>query len=200
MTVLPYSLACRAKGFPALWLTAIKERNLCVLVLLEWPVYIKCLPCLGRHWRASFRGNDGVYVSMLTRRNLKGPDLSEIRGLYDDSDNKESAIAEMESLPKPVIVYPEFMAFYSWTIFSWKLPICVSGFVNSFLSFQWVYNILDKKAEADRIVFENPDSSDGFVLIPDLKWNQQQVKTRCYSTVVSKLQGTPAPKLLLPCH
>lgn len=44
------------------------------------------------------------------------------------------------------------------------------------LSFQWVYNILDKKAEADRIVFENPDPSDGFVLIPDLKWNQQQVK------------------------
>ncbi|XP_073922496.1 m7GpppX diphosphatase isoform X2 [Castor canadensis] len=42
------------------------------------------------------------------------------------------------------------------------------------LSIQWVYNILDKKAEADRIVFENPDPSDGFVLIPDLKWNHQQ--------------------------
>ncbi|XP_020142387.1 m7GpppX diphosphatase isoform X2 [Microcebus murinus] len=42
------------------------------------------------------------------------------------------------------------------------------------LSIQWVYNILDKKAEADRIVFENPDPLDGFVLIPDLKWNQQQ--------------------------
>ncbi|XP_036209254.1 m7GpppX diphosphatase isoform X11 [Myotis myotis] len=43
------------------------------------------------------------------------------------------------------------------------------------LSIQWVYNILDKKAEADRIVFENPDPADGFVLIPDLKWNQQQL-------------------------
>ncbi|XP_001372367.1 m7GpppX diphosphatase isoform X1 [Monodelphis domestica] len=43
------------------------------------------------------------------------------------------------------------------------------------LSIQWVYNILDKKAEADRIVFENPDHSDGFVLIPDLKWNQKQL-------------------------
>ncbi|KAJ8776205.1 hypothetical protein J1605_015767 [Eschrichtius robustus] len=39
----------------------------------------------------------------------------------------------------------------------------------------WVYNILDRKAEAERIVFENPDPSDGFVLIPDLKWNQQQI-------------------------
>ncbi|XP_043853709.1 m7GpppX diphosphatase [Dromiciops gliroides] len=43
------------------------------------------------------------------------------------------------------------------------------------LSIQWVYNILEKKAEADRIVFENPDPLDGFVLIPDLKWNQKQL-------------------------
>ncbi|XP_075420214.1 m7GpppX diphosphatase [Tenrec ecaudatus] len=43
------------------------------------------------------------------------------------------------------------------------------------LSIQWVYNILEKKAEANRIVFENPDPFDGFVLIPDLKWNQQQL-------------------------
>uniref|UniRef100_A0A8C8TAE8 m7GpppX diphosphatase n=1 Tax=Peromyscus maniculatus bairdii TaxID=230844 RepID=A0A8C8TAE8_PERMB len=32
------------------------------------------------------------------------------------------------------------------------------------LSIQWVYNILDKKAEADCTVFENPDPSDGFQL------------------------------------
>ncbi|XP_048471335.1 m7GpppX diphosphatase [Rhincodon typus] len=41
--------------------------------------------------------------------------------------------------------------------------------------FQWVYNILEKKAEADRIIYENPDPQDGFLLIPDLKWNQKQV-------------------------
>ncbi|XP_068028360.1 m7GpppX diphosphatase isoform X2 [Anomalospiza imberbis] len=39
----------------------------------------------------------------------------------------------------------------------------------------WVYNILEKKAEADRIVHENPDPSNGFVLVPDLKWNQNQL-------------------------
>uniref|UniRef100_A0A2K6UVU2 m7GpppX diphosphatase n=1 Tax=Saimiri boliviensis boliviensis TaxID=39432 RepID=A0A2K6UVU2_SAIBB len=43
------------------------------------------------------------------------------------------------------------------------------------LSIQRVYNILDKKAEVFEIVFENPDPSDRFVLIPDLKWNQQQL-------------------------
>ncbi|NWY02529.1 DCPS diphosphatase, partial [Nothoprocta ornata] len=40
---------------------------------------------------------------------------------------------------------------------------------------QWVYNILEKKAEAERIVYENPDPQDGFVLLPDLKWNQSQL-------------------------
>ncbi|XP_063167152.1 m7GpppX diphosphatase isoform X2 [Candoia aspera] len=42
-------------------------------------------------------------------------------------------------------------------------------------SIQWVYNILEKKAEADRIIYENPDPINGFVLIPDFKWNQKQL-------------------------
>ncbi|XP_028840726.1 m7GpppX diphosphatase-like isoform X2 [Denticeps clupeoides] len=41
-------------------------------------------------------------------------------------------------------------------------------------SVQWVYNILEKKAEADRIVFEDPDPDTGFVLLPDFKWDQKQ--------------------------
>ncbi|XP_041098438.1 m7GpppX diphosphatase [Polyodon spathula] len=42
-------------------------------------------------------------------------------------------------------------------------------------SVQWVYNILEKKAEADRIVFEDPDPQNGFVLLPDFKWDQKQL-------------------------
>ncbi|XP_037636973.1 m7GpppX diphosphatase [Sebastes umbrosus] len=42
-------------------------------------------------------------------------------------------------------------------------------------SVQWVHNILEKKAEADRIVFEDPDPKVGFVLLPDFKWDQKQV-------------------------
>lgn len=49
-------------------------------------------------------------------------------------------------------------------------------FINCVFLFQWVYNILEKKAEADRIVHENPDPCNGFVLVPDLKWNQNQVR------------------------
>nr|AAP47149.1 histidine triad protein member 5 [Danio rerio] len=43
-------------------------------------------------------------------------------------------------------------------------------------SVQWVYNILEKKAEADRIVFEDPDPDAGFVLLPDFKWDQKQLQ------------------------
>ncbi|KAG2488012.1 hypothetical protein HYH03_013449 [Edaphochlamys debaryana] len=39
---------------------------------------------------------------------------------------------------------------------------------------QWVYNILEKKKEADRLIFEDPNPSLGFMLHPDLKWDQVQ--------------------------
>ncbi|KAJ8412569.1 hypothetical protein AAFF_G00129050 [Aldrovandia affinis] len=42
-------------------------------------------------------------------------------------------------------------------------------------SVQWVYNILEKKAEADRIIYEDPDPKVGFVLLPDFKWDQKQL-------------------------
>ena len=37
----------------------------------------------------------------------------------------------------------------------------------------WVYNILEHKQEADRIVFEDSDPMIGFILLPDLKWSDQ---------------------------
>lgn len=40
----------------------------------------------------------------------------------------------------------------------------------------WVYNILEKKKEVDRLVFEDPDPEIGFMLHPDLKWDQAQVR------------------------
>ncbi|KAJ2217103.1 hypothetical protein EV179_000870 [Coemansia sp. RSA 487] len=36
---------------------------------------------------------------------------------------------------------------------------------------QWVYNILAKKTESDRIIFEDPDPVNGFIILPDLKWD-----------------------------
>ena len=39
---------------------------------------------------------------------------------------------------------------------------------------EWVYNILAHKKEAESIVFENPDPEDGFIMVPDYKWNGKQ--------------------------
>ncbi|KAL4226763.1 hypothetical protein ACF0H5_014743 [Mactra antiquata] len=41
------------------------------------------------------------------------------------------------------------------------------------LSVQWVYNILEKKQEADRIVYEDTDPEIGFILLPDMKWDRK---------------------------
>lgn len=41
-------------------------------------------------------------------------------------------------------------------------------------SVQWVYNILEKKKEKERIIYEDPDQECGFILLPDFKWDQKQ--------------------------
>lgn len=45
------------------------------------------------------------------------------------------------------------------------------------LNFQWVYNILKHKSETERIVFEDPDPENGFILLPDLKWDGKTLDT-----------------------
>ena len=39
------------------------------------------------------------------------------------------------------------------------------------LGLKWVHNILDGHAEADRIVYNDPDPLNGFILLPDMKWD-----------------------------
>ena len=39
---------------------------------------------------------------------------------------------------------------------------------------QWVYNILEKKNEVERLLYEDPEAAQGFMLHPDLKWDQKQ--------------------------
>lgn len=40
-------------------------------------------------------------------------------------------------------------------------------------SIDWVYNILEHKQEQDKIVYEDLDPTNGFILLPDYKWNGQ---------------------------
>ena len=64
---------------------------------------------------------------------------------------------------------------------------------------QWVYNILEKKAEADRIVYEDPDPEHGFILLPDLKWEQTQV-TNLYVMAVCYKHGIKTLRDLSATH
>ncbi|KAK6756511.1 hypothetical protein RB195_014742 [Necator americanus] len=39
------------------------------------------------------------------------------------------------------------------------------------MNLQWVYNVLSKRKEAERIIYEDPDPHNGFILAPDIKWD-----------------------------
>ncbi|XP_003693320.1 m7GpppX diphosphatase [Apis florea] len=44
---------------------------------------------------------------------------------------------------------------------------------SSSFSVEWIYNILEHKAEQDKIVYEDKDEKTGFVIVNDLKWDGQ---------------------------
>ena len=54
------------------------------------------------------------------------------------------------------------------------------------LYFQWVYNILEHKKEADRIVYEDLDPDCGFILLPDLKWDCRTTANLYLTGIVCK--------------
>nr|CAD7392986.1 unnamed protein product [Timema cristinae] len=50
----------------------------------------------------------------------------------------------------------------------------------------WVHNILEHKSEVDRIVFEDSDPTNGFILLPDLKWDGKQIENLYLVGIVNK--------------
>ena len=53
-------------------------------------------------------------------------------------------------------------------------------------SLQWVYNVLEHKKEADRIIFEDPNPETGFILAPDFKWSGESVSDLYCLAIVHK--------------
>ncbi|KAL9979122.1 hypothetical protein ACROYT_G016734 [Oculina patagonica] len=66
-------------------------------------------------------------------------------------------------------------------------------------SIQWVYNILEKKAEMERVVFEDSDPATGFVLLPDLKWDQKQIENM-YLVAICHTHGIKSIRDLNQSH
>ncbi|KAF8463495.1 HIT-like domain-containing protein [Kalaharituber pfeilii] len=50
----------------------------------------------------------------------------------------------------------------------------------------WVYNILSHKTESRRIIFEDPDEKEGFILLPDLKWDRKTMSALYMMAVVHR--------------
>ncbi|KAI9492628.1 HIT-like domain-containing protein [Zychaea mexicana] len=44
---------------------------------------------------------------------------------------------------------------------------------------QWVFNILEGKSEADRVLYRSNDRETGFVVLPDMKWDGTQESLYC---------------------
>lgn len=42
--------------------------------------------------------------------------------------------------------------------------------------YQWLYNVLDKKAEAEKIIYEDPDKETGFIVIPDIGYTEEGIE------------------------
>lgn len=50
-----------------------------------------------------------------------------------------------------------------------------------------MYNILDHKKESERIIFEDPCNTLGFILLPDLKWDGKTSETFYAIAIVHQL-------------
>ena len=64
---------------------------------------------------------------------------------------------------------------------------------------QWVYNILDGKAEADRLIYSDPDPQNGFIMAPDMKWDQKDLQN-LYLLAIIRRRGVYSMRELTGDH
>uniref|UniRef100_A0A8C4PXY7 m7GpppX diphosphatase n=1 Tax=Eptatretus burgeri TaxID=7764 RepID=A0A8C4PXY7_EPTBU len=71
--------------------------------------------------------------------------------------------------------------------------------LESQFSLQWVYNILEGRAEQNHVVFDDPDPENGFVLLPDLKWDQKEA-TQLYLVAICRRRNIKSLRDLTGNH
>ncbi|XP_053978170.1 m7GpppX diphosphatase [Hylaeus anthracinus] len=67
--------------------------------------------------------------------------------------------------------------------------ITVPYIESSSFSLQWIYNILDKKAEQSKVIYEDRDENIGFVLVHDIKWNGEINSLKLLALPFQKLRS-----------
>ncbi|KAI8374550.1 HIT-like domain-containing protein [Radiomyces spectabilis] len=63
---------------------------------------------------------------------------------------------------------------------------------------QWVYNILEGKSEAERVIYRDTDPKTGFVILPDMKWDGS--KESLYWVVIAARDDIYSLRSLTPDH
>lgn len=53
-------------------------------------------------------------------------------------------------------------------------------------SLKWVENILDGKAEQESVLYNDSDQKNGFLLLPDLKWDRKSLDSLYFSAIVQR--------------
>ncbi|KAG8931864.1 hypothetical protein FRC02_001999, partial [Tulasnella sp. 418] len=48
----------------------------------------------------------------------------------------------------------------------------------------WVYNILDHEAESEQILFEDPSPNEGYIIVPDFKWDKTSANALYLQAIV----------------
>ncbi|KEI37901.1 uncharacterized protein L969DRAFT_51567, partial [Mixia osmundae IAM 14324] len=64
---------------------------------------------------------------------------------------------------------------------------------------QWVYNILDHITESDTIVYEDASDEQGFVIVPDLKWDKTTISS-LYLQCITRNRSLRSLRDLRPAH
>ncbi|GAA5910478.1 uncharacterized protein JCM6883_003021 [Sporobolomyces salmoneus] len=77
----------------------------------------------------------------------------------------------------------------------------VEPYINSIppATIKWVYGILEGTAEAENVLFRDDDPKNGFVLTPDLKWDQKTM-TSLYLLVLTQDRSIRSLRDLTPAH
>ncbi|KAK3250094.1 hypothetical protein CYMTET_8619 [Cymbomonas tetramitiformis] len=169
---------------------------------------LKSVAVLGR-----FEGKDGQAVVLLSRRHFAADSLREILSLKtsiseifsnDVYSKYEGQLPPQHAAINVDLIYPataKHISKHSTQNYFMlqESPRDYMTITRPFIQaidkkrIQWVYNILDKSKEVDRLLFEDPDTKNGFMLHPDLKWDQQQAESLyciaiCHSREVQSMR------------
>lgn len=92
-------------------------------------------------------------------------------------------------------IYKQSKSLSYWNIPNWNLLKTLYNFALlkhelqrwlQIIFSQWVYNILNKETEADRIIFEDTCPDSGFILLPDMKWDRKDMNALYLQALVHR--------------